>query len=283
MWESDASTRDAPAAGDFDALRWTRVEVLGTVDPAAPPELAWLDTALQGSTRAVLWQAPHGLVAPLSYRRHAWLDAVCTAFAARGWPVRLRRSGGDIVPQGLGIFNLSLTWPVAGSPGAQADRVYAQLCGVLSRALAALHIDARPRAVTGSFCDGRFNLAVGPRKIAGTAQYWRRAGDRHAWRTRKKQSATLLPANSNFRLPRNSDTRSVNPPRRLRAASAGKRQLERQRALPSSERCQDARPDGRSPWKKSPIPSRRPGRAEDSQHEPPPAPLAPLGTPVPVT
>jgi lipoate-protein ligase A len=32
--------------------------------------------------------------------------------------------------------------------------------------------------VEGSFCDGRFNLAWGPphdaRKIAGTAQYWRR-------------------------------------------------------------------------------------------------------------
>jgi lipoate-protein ligase A len=51
---------------------------------------------------------------------------------------------------------------------------------VLARALAALHIHARPCAVTGSFCDGRFNLAVGLRKIAGTAQYWRCAGDRHA-------------------------------------------------------------------------------------------------------
>jgi lipoate-protein ligase A len=54
------------------------------------------------------------------------------------------------------------------------------LCGVLARALAALHIDARPRAVAGAFCDGRFNLAVGTRKIAGAAQYWRGAGDRHA-------------------------------------------------------------------------------------------------------
>jgi len=160
--------------------RWTHVEVLGMVGPGAPPELAWLDTALQGSRRAVLWQAPRGLVAPLSYRRHARLDAVCAAFAARGCPVRLRRSGGGVAPQGPGILNLSLTWHVAGPPGAFGDRVYAQLCRVLARALAALHIDAQPRAVAGSFCDGRFNLAVGPRKIAGAAQYWRRAGDRHA-------------------------------------------------------------------------------------------------------
>lgn len=188
MWESDAGTSgastggdcDAPTSGDCDVPRWSLVEVLGTLGSGATPELAWLDTALQGSSRAVLWQAPLGLVAPLSYRRHARLDAVCAAFAAQGSPVRLRRSGGGVVPQGPGILNLSLTWPVAGPPGAQGDRVYAQLCGVLARALSALHIDAQPRAVAGSFCDGRFNLAVGPRKIAGAAQYWRRDGDRHA-------------------------------------------------------------------------------------------------------
>lgn len=180
MWESDANTPGAPTARDRDAPHWTCVEILGAVGPGAPPELAWLDAALQGRTRAVLWRAPQGLVAPLSYRRHARLDAVCAAFAARGWPVRLRRSGGGVVPQGPGILNLSLARPVAGPPGAQADRVYAHLCGVLARALAALHIDVRPRTVAGAFCDGRFNLAVGPRKISGTAQYWRRAGDRHA-------------------------------------------------------------------------------------------------------
>ena len=38
-----------------------------------------------------------------------------------------------------------------------------------------------PREVHGSFCDGRFNLAVGDRKIVGTAQQWKRLGaDRHA-------------------------------------------------------------------------------------------------------
>lgn len=171
---------DAPTRGDYDAPRWTRVEILGSVAVGEALELGWLDTALHGPSRAVLWQAPPGLVAPLSYRRHARLDAVCAAFAARGWPVRLRRSGGGVVPQGPGILNLSLAWSVAGAPGAQFDRVYAQLCGVLARALSALHIDARPRPVAGAFCDGRFNLAVGARKIAGAAQYWRGDGSRHA-------------------------------------------------------------------------------------------------------
>jgi lipoate-protein ligase A len=156
----------------------SRVEVLGSVGDGEAPELAWLDTALQVDP-AVLWQAPRA-VAPLSYRRHVRLDAVCAAFAARGCPVWLRRSGGGVAPQGPGILNLSLAWPVAGAPGAQFDRVYAQLCGVLTRALSALHIDAQPRPVARAFCDGRFNLAVGARKIAGAAHVWRGAGERHA-------------------------------------------------------------------------------------------------------
>src|SRR5476651_976836 len=58
---------EARTNGDCAAPRWSRVEVLGSVGPVAAPELAWLDAALQGQSRAVLWQAPHGLVAPLSY------------------------------------------------------------------------------------------------------------------------------------------------------------------------------------------------------------------------
>ena len=145
-----------------------------------PPELDWLADALDGRARAVLWRAAPGLVVPLSYRRHATLDAACAASAADGWPVWLRRSGGGAVPQGPGIVNLSLVYPVQGTPGDRAEAVYAHLCGVIGRALASFGIDARAAEVKGSFCDGRFNLAVAGRKIAGTAQYWKRRGERHA-------------------------------------------------------------------------------------------------------
>jgi hypothetical protein len=143
-------------------------------------ELAWLDDALAGHPRAVLWHGVQGLVAPTSYRRHAALDAASAESAARGWPVRLRRSGGGVVPQGPAVLNVSLALAAEGAPGTLAEHLYDQLCGVLARALATLGIDARPRAVEGSFCDGRYNLAVGARKIAGTAQYWRRAHGRQA-------------------------------------------------------------------------------------------------------
>ena len=151
------------------SIEWRAESASGDV------ELQWLDDALAGRPRAVLWQGVQGLSAPRSYRRHARLDEVRREFAARGWPVELRRSGGGVVPQGPGLLNLSLASRADARPAA-FEHVYAHLCDVLARALAGLGIDARPRRVEGSFCDGRYNLAVGERKIAGTAQYWRRAG-----------------------------------------------------------------------------------------------------------
>ncbi len=146
--------------------------------------MQWLEQALQGQSIAALWHGAPALVAPLSYRRYANLDEVSAASLRKGWPIRLRRSGGGVVPQGPGILNLSLAYPCEGAPGALAEPVYAHLCGLLGSALARLSIACQPTAVAGSFCDGRFNLAVRAqgtlRKIAGTAQYWRRADGRQA-------------------------------------------------------------------------------------------------------
>lgn len=146
--------------------------------------MQWLDAALSGQSTAALWTGLTALVAPLSYRRHAPLEAACTASAARGWPVRLRRSGGGVVPQGSGILNVTLAYPCTGAAGDQAEPVYAHLCQLLSLALTRLGISVQAGSVQGSFCDGRFNLAVMQqgklRKIAGLAQYWRRAQNRQA-------------------------------------------------------------------------------------------------------
>lgn len=146
--------------------------------------MAWLEAALDGQATAVLWTGQRALVAPLSYRRHATLDAACDASKARGWPVRLRRSGGGVVPQGPGILNVTLAYPCMGAAGDMAEPVYTHLCQLIAKALAGLGITAQAGSVQGSFCDGRFNLAVSHqglvRKIAGTAQYWRRAAGRQA-------------------------------------------------------------------------------------------------------
>lgn len=170
-------------SGLGSAVHWADVE--WEAEPLdGDAELQWLDEALAGHARAVLWQAPRGLVAPRSYMRHGGLEAACAHFAAQGWPVRLRRSGGGVVPQGPGVLNLSLAYCPGGGPGQCADAVYSHLCAALARAFVCLGIGTHARSVPGSFCDGRFNLAVqtdhGDKKIAGTAQYWRRDGERHA-------------------------------------------------------------------------------------------------------
>ncbi|MDR5773732.1 MULTISPECIES: lipoyl protein ligase domain-containing protein [unclassified Caballeronia] len=141
-------------------------------------EEALLDRAKAGDAVAHLWEAPRSLIVPRSYQRYAPLADARDEFARRGCPVWLRLSGGGLVPQGPGILNLSLAYPVHAPMGALAEPVYLHLCGIIADALNTLGVLTHWQAVEGSFCDGRFNLAWGPghdaRKIAGTAQYWRR-------------------------------------------------------------------------------------------------------------
>jgi lipoate-protein ligase A len=79
------------------------------------------------------------------------------------------------------VLNLSLVWRADGGPGAAprgTEAIYRALCEGLVAALARLGLPAAPQAVSGSFCDGRFNLAVAGRKLVGTAQSWRRVAGR---------------------------------------------------------------------------------------------------------
>lgn len=141
-------------------------------------EAEWMASAARtGRAAAHLWRGEPALVVPRS----------CTTLP--GWPaaaqahrVLVRASGGGVVPQGPGLLNLSLVWcadadAAAGAPSG-TEGIYRALCDELAGALARLGIAAAPQAVQGSFCDGRFNLAVAGRKLAGTAQSWRRVAGR---------------------------------------------------------------------------------------------------------
>ncbi|MGO4306442.1 lipoate--protein ligase family protein [Cupriavidus sp. RAF12] len=150
----------------------------GEADPLQG-ELALLDHAANTGPVAQLWEAPLSLVIPRSYLRQPGIEAVRADFAARGCPVWLRMSGGGLVPQGPGILNVSLAYAVPKGAATWMEPVYLHLCEVLADGLRQVGVDTHWQAVEGSFCDGRYNLAWGPadaaRKIAGTAQYWRRA------------------------------------------------------------------------------------------------------------
>ena len=133
-------------------------------------EAGWMAAAAAtGQASAHLWRGEPGLVVP---RSCTLLPGWQTALSRHA--LQVRASGGGVVPQGPGVLNLSLVWPAETALPSDAEAVYRALCAGLAEALAALGIAARPQAVTGSFCDGRFNLALAGRKLAGTAQSWRR-------------------------------------------------------------------------------------------------------------
>jgi lipoate-protein ligase A len=142
-------------------------------------EAEWLAAAArEGRAVAHLWQGAPGFVVPRSYARRPRWDAACAASTAEGRPVQVRASGGGLVPQGPGLWNLSLAWPAPGAEPRETTALYRALTDELAAAFARLGVDARAQAVEGSFCDGRFNLAVGGRKLVGTAQAWRRIDGR---------------------------------------------------------------------------------------------------------
>ena len=122
---------------------------------------------------AHLWQGTPGWVVP---RRTAALPAWPAVQARHGSALQVRASGGGLVPQGPGIWNLSLAWPAGDATPADMHAIYAALCDALAAAFARLGVTATPQPVQGSFCDGRWNLAVNGRKLVGTAQAWRRFG-----------------------------------------------------------------------------------------------------------
>jgi lipoate-protein ligase A len=145
----------------------------GPLDGGIACEAEWMEGCV-ARRRAVahLWHARRGFVVP---RRYTLLP---------GWAARppdeaigetqVRASGGGLVPQGPGIWNLSLAWPAASATPVDTGAIYRALCEELARAFARLGVISEPQPVTGSFCDGRYNLASRGRKLVGTAQAWRR-------------------------------------------------------------------------------------------------------------
>ncbi len=130
-------------------------------------EARWMEhAAADGRAQAHVWQGEAGWSVPRSYTR-------APAWSTHGHALQVRDSGGGLVPQGPGLTNLTLVFPTRATPAA-TDAIYRALCAGLQSALAPLGLTATTQAVEGSFCDGRYNLAVDGRKIAGTAQAWRR-------------------------------------------------------------------------------------------------------------
>ncbi|MFC5694675.1 biotin/lipoate A/B protein ligase family protein [Pseudomonas sp. GCM10022186] len=96
--------------------------------------------------------------------------------AALGWPIALRDTGGEPVPQSPAVLNVALAYAVPAQEDEQGriEAAYLRLCEPICQWLRGLGLVPGLGEVAGAFCDGRFNVTLGRRKLVGTAQRWRR-------------------------------------------------------------------------------------------------------------
>jgi lipoate-protein ligase A len=135
-------------------------------------EMALLDDVLGDPARGVLrlWRtSPCLVVTPLLAHR-AEFTAAAEASAQRGWPVVVRRTGGGPVPQTTGTLNVSLAYASPRDQAPGIDAAFKSFADTLLAALKPCGVDATVGEIEGSCCPGRYDIAIGGRKIIGIAQ-----------------------------------------------------------------------------------------------------------------
>ncbi len=125
------------------------------------------------TTTALLWSSEPALVAPSRMVKLPGFARACARATEAGWPVHLRATGGDLVPQGPDIVNLTLMFRGPQGAASTLEDAYRRLTAPICEALSNAGISSRYGSVSGALCDGRFNVTVKGRKFAGTAQRWR--------------------------------------------------------------------------------------------------------------
>ncbi|MDD1792235.1 hypothetical protein L4D06_21840 [Enterovibrio makurazakiensis] len=120
-----------------------------------------------------IWRCQPSIVVPRSLSQKEGFRHAVDAMSGMGWPVFVRQTGGDLVPQSPGSLNVTLVFKRHKDKGSIKD-TYLALCLPIINALAKMGISAHCAPIPGSFCDGDYNLVVGDQKLAGTAQRWRR-------------------------------------------------------------------------------------------------------------
>lgn len=150
-----------------------------SVEDGLDAERALLDEAFGGGRDSgiLFWQPlQQALVMPRRLSRLEGFAAAEQACAGLGWPIALRDTGGEPVPQSPAVLNVALVYavPLADNEQTRIETAYQRLCQPLCDWLAALGLDPGLGEVDGAFCDGRYNVNLGGRKLVGTAQRWRR-------------------------------------------------------------------------------------------------------------
>ncbi|MEL7104803.1 MAG: protein ligase [Pseudomonadota bacterium] len=116
------------------------------------------------------WDSPRALVTPKKLAAKPAFDAAAAASRARGWPVEVRATGGDVTPQGPGVVNVTHVYAAPPARTFDLDREYDRLCAPIE---AAFGNGASRGWMPGAFCDGAHNVQYRGRKFAGTAMRFR--------------------------------------------------------------------------------------------------------------
>ncbi|HEX8542169.1 MAG TPA: lipoate--protein ligase family protein [Pseudomonas sp.] len=126
----------------------------------------------------LMWRPlDRALVMPRRMSRLPGFTEASETLADSGWPILLRESGGEPVPQSSATVNVALVYA---QPASDLDRdrieiAYRRLCQPILDVLSELGGAASLGEVEGAFCDGRFNVNLDGRKMVGTAQRWRQS------------------------------------------------------------------------------------------------------------
>jgi lipoate-protein ligase A len=144
------STQSADVARQFAMERATVAQVVATRQP-----------------RLWLWR-PTTTIVLTSRERELAESPTARSFGAQGWAIVVRDSGGGPVALGPACLNVSWLTPVKSATS--IEQGYLAFCQPLLAAMAGLGVQAYCAPLPGSYCDGRFNLVVAGRKLAGTAQ-----------------------------------------------------------------------------------------------------------------
>ena len=126
----------------------------------------------------LLWRPrDRALVMPRRMSRLPGFAEASETLADSGWPILLRETGGEPVPQSSATVNIALVYA---QPRSDPDRdrieiAYRRLCQPILDVLGELGGAASLGEVEGAFCDGRYNVNLDGRKMVGTAQRWRQS------------------------------------------------------------------------------------------------------------
>ena len=151
-----------------------------TVEAGLKAEQDLLASVCAGEREAgvLFWQpSDSALVMPRRLSRLAGFEPASAELAASGWPILLRETGGEPVPQSPSTVNIALVYAPPRSEGdhGRIETAYRRLCEPICDLLTALGGSASLGEVDGAFCDGRFNVNLNARKLVGTAQRWRQS------------------------------------------------------------------------------------------------------------